>query len=267
MTQGVLNLIGFAFLLLLALCGEEERQDRRPTPAAEAPMQVPAAPRRVDGIFKDEPRPRADGIGTAFLIAPGQWITARHVVDQCDVVGLAVGPNQYLRADAVSYLSGADAALIVSDRPGAPLILADDFAVPQGTGVHVGYPQGREATVRTHLLGTVWMRTEGDWTGEEPMAAWVEDERAPDFDGPLGGLSGGPVFNLAGEVVGVTVRATPRRGRVMTGMPETIRQVLADRAAVPGDGSTARIDLDDLGRSGDLLRQNGSVALVVCDVL
>ena len=44
--------------------------------------------------------PVASGVGTAFAIdEAGWWLTARHVVDGCSKVGLAVGNGRMVRVD------------------------------------------------------------------------------------------------------------------------------------------------------------------------
>ena len=63
-----------------------------------------------------------DGIGTAFAInQAGAWLTARHVVDGCTRVGLAVGNGRMVRVEEVHTSEDSDLALLITDR--APVAL------------------------------------------------------------------------------------------------------------------------------------------------
>ena len=50
----------------------------------------------------------------------------------------------------------------------------------------------------------------------------------PAGSGSLGGLSGGPVFDGDGRVVGVVLAEARRRGRTYTATPETMAEALAE---------------------------------------
>jgi hypothetical protein len=87
----------------------------------------------------------------------------------------------------------------------------------------------------------------------------------PDFSGSIGGISGGPVLDARGHVVGVIVAETPRRGRFETIAPE----VLAAGASRPlpvGDPSAREVDLSPRTLPGvaDTLRDRLRVAQAVC---
>lgn len=86
-----------------------------------------------------------DGIGTAFAInQSGLWLTARHVVDGCTRVGLAVGNGRMVRVDEVRTSPDTDLALLVTDRAPVALQLGLDRELRMGeTAFHVGFPQGQ----------------------------------------------------------------------------------------------------------------------------
>ncbi len=85
-----------------------------------------------------------DGIGTAFAInEAGAWLTARHVVDGCSKVGLAVGNGRMVRVDEVRTSDDTDLALLITDRAPVALKLDLNRELRLGeTGFHVGFPQG-----------------------------------------------------------------------------------------------------------------------------
>ena len=75
------------------------------------------------------------------------------------------------------------------------------------------------------------------------------------------------MFNERGEVIGVMVAASERRGRVMTSDPSSVRWLLAEAGLMP-DPSARTTDLavgNFVGR-GDDLREGLRVAKVICDV-
>ena len=69
--------------------------------------------------------PVASGMGSAFAISEdGWWLTARHVVDGCQHVGLVVSYGAAARVHEVKRALFADIALLKTDS--APMALALD---------------------------------------------------------------------------------------------------------------------------------------------
>src|SRR2546425_1832128 len=141
------------------------------------------------------------GLGSGVLVSPdGQVLTAAHVVQTADAIVVEFLTGEFLQARVVSSEPSADVALLQLERaPTAPLAarLGDSDAIQVGDqGFGVRAPLGI-----SHSL----------------TVGHISARRAP--DGPLGrvspaeffqtdaainpGDSGGPLFNMAGEVVGV----------------------------------------------------------------
>ena len=95
--------------------------------------------------------------------------------------------------------------------------------------------------------------------------AWAEVGRTDGLNGSLAGLSGAPALDASGEVVGVTLAQAPRRGRIYTSTPDTLRHALAAAGIKPATGATGGpISVENYGRVADGLRRDLSVAQVVC---
>lgn len=246
---------------------------------------APAPPPEVfekDGPFLPEPsmldnriliqveEPRA-GIGTAFAVDnSGRWLTARHVVEGCDEVGVLIGPNTYVPVTRVETDPNYDLALITTDRSlrAPPMDLASPLKVGQ-QGYHVGYPQGRPGEVSTRLLSRSRLISRGYRRGEEPVLAWVETGRTRGLVGSLGGLSGGPVFDQNGLVRGVIVAESPRRGRIYTAAPSAISEFLEKRgigASTVSNGGGLSFDSNTYDSSADLVRRELQVVKVACSI-
>jgi S1-C subfamily serine protease len=251
--------------LVANLGGEGDYVERRPAVVEEvAPLDPQDLP--VSVVFEDDPQPRADGIGTAFAIADGRlWATARHVVGRCDAVYFVEGDEAIARAERVVLHRHADVAVLAGTLSGAPLPVAPEVSAPGDYGYHYGFPQDQRVAVRSRLVGVIGTRTRGDWTGEEPMAVWVEEARAPRLRGTLGGMSGGPVLNAAGSVVGITVREDARRGRILSAHPDTLAAVLR-QPEVPGGVDPPRIDPRSFAAQESALIDGGRVRQLWCDV-
>ena len=79
------------------------------------------------------------------------------------------------------------------------------------------------------------------------------------------GLSGAPALDAAGRVIGVTVAEAPRRGRIYTTAPESLKVLLGPgRRPSPADPNAEPITTDNYGRVADGLRRDLRVAQVVC---
>jgi len=242
----------------------------------DAPEALPDAP--TTGSFLPPPSqydpavlvevgPVASGMGSAFAISPdGWWLTARHVVDGCEAVGLIVSRGAAARVVDVKRALFADIALLKTES--APTALAIDtsersFQVGQ-RAFHVGFPQGRPGEAYSRLIGRETLIARGRYDIEEPVLAWAELGRTSGLRGSLAGISGGPALSSNGQVIGVTVAESARRGRIYTAAPSSILRLLRVEQ-IEAQGSPAeRLTPDNYGQASDDLRRNLAVAQVVC---
>jgi serine protease Do len=66
---------------------------------------------------------------------------------------------------------------------------------------------------------------------EEPVLAWAEQGRTSGLRGSLAGISGGPAFSANGQVIGVTIAESARRGRIYTAAPTSILRLSPRRTS------------------------------------
>lgn len=209
-----------------------------------------------------------DGIGTAFAInEAGAWLTARHVVDGCSKVGLAVGNGRMVRVDEVRTSDNTDLALLITDRAPVALKLDLDRELHLGeAGFHVGFPQGLSGEAYSSLESRSNLVTRGRYAMEEPVLAWAEQGRSDGIQGTLSGMSGGPVFDQDGAVVGVTVAESPRRGRIYSASPDSIRRFLDSQGLVAPGIDARPISSSSYAAEADRLRDSRAVVKVLCRV-
>jgi hypothetical protein len=97
------------------------------------------------------------------------------------------------------------------------------------------------------------------------VLVWAEAGRTDGLKGTLGGLSGAPALDAAGRVIGVTIAEAPRRGRIYTTVPETMRRTLETSGRRLGNPQPGQpITPENYGRVADGLRRDLRVAQVVC---
>ncbi len=243
-------------------------------PAATAPslprsneMAIPP-PSPIDPVFRVQVERRSGvSIGTAFSIDPdGVWLTARHVVDGCNQIALR-GRNGWVRASLAWLHPNADLAVLRTQGGAAAFTLSSERLSPGQDGFAMGFPQGKPGAVHGRLIGRSQMQAEGRFNGRAPTVSWAELRRQPDFEGSLGGISGGPLVNDRGHIIGVMVAESPRRGRFETLAPEVLTSLAApDRAlrrAAPGSTALS-VPRDNFGRSADGLRDRLQITQAVC---
>jgi len=141
------------------------------------------------------------GLGSGVLISPdGKILTAAHVVQTADAIEVEFLTGETLRARVLSSEPSADVALLQLEKaPRAPFVakIGDSDAVEIGAPVFVvGAPLGASHTL---TVGYISAR-------RKPNATLSGMSRAEFFqtDAAINqGNSGGPLFNMQGEVIGI----------------------------------------------------------------
>jgi serine protease Do len=255
--------------LLAAAIGRQERADAPPPPPpVEGEEAVPLSP---TGPFADEEVTRlADRrrveVGTAFSVGEsGRWLTARHVVAGCDRVALIVAEGRGVLARVATDRAN-DLALLQTDGGAPGLAVASNPHLESGDrAFHPGFPGGRPGEATSRLLGIETLP--GQRRGERPMnvLAWAQSGRTMGVGGSLAGLSGAPVIDARGMVIGMTLAEQPRRGRIYTTLPQTLAHSLAKAKLAPAGAPIGdAVTTENYFRIADALRRDLRVAQVIC---
>lgn len=256
-------LIYAAVLGLIVFHAMRSSDDLAPITPPELGEALPGISPRDPSIVVQLDVLPSDGSGTAFSIdEQGTWLTARHVVDGCDAIGLISGARSAVRVDEVELSETGDFATLKTRWGRDPL--ASDIRsnrVKNELGFFPGFPQGTPGEVAGSLLGRHTLITQGRYNRKEPVLAWAEVSRTRGLTGSLSGLSGAPALDVDGEVIGVVTAESPRRGRVYTVDPSAIRSVMPyeyDQA------EAEPIALETYGMQADSFRRDRRIAQVIC---
>nr|WP_229516258.1 trypsin-like peptidase domain-containing protein [Paraburkholderia terrae] len=189
-----------------------------PAPAAPAASPAPASGASSEAIDGDDPlfaffrqvmpqsqdgqgsSPRAmSGVGSGFIVsANGLILTTAHVVDGSDDVTVRLTDRREFKAKVVAVDGPSDVAVIQIEATKLPVVkLGDSTRVRVGEQVlTIGSPDSYQNTVTAGIVSAT-SRTLSDGT----TFPFFQTNGALNPDN-----SGGPVFNRAGEVVGIHVQ-------------------------------------------------------------
>ena len=159
------------------------------------------------------PRPRrSSSLGSGFVIDPsGIVITNNHVVGDANEIVVIFTDGRRLKAKVIGKDPKVDVAVlkVTSDKPFKTVKFGDSDKMRVGDGVMaVGNPFGLGETV---TAGIVSARNRNIDSG--PYDDFLQTDAAINK-----GNSGGPLFNLAGEVIGInTAILSPSGGSIGIG--------------------------------------------------
>jgi S1-C subfamily serine protease len=259
---------------------------RRPLPlsppGAAAPREPPAErvrrpplgdPGPLDPIFTvnaEAPKGGSVLLGTAFSVDQrGLWITARHVASEiCQQLVMVV--NGRATTATMAFVHPQSDITVLRTFEGTPALpLATGRPTIGETGFSFGFPTGVLGATEDTLMGRSREVHEGRFSGTTPTLTWAEMKRFPDSLTTLGGMSGGPMFNADGRVVGSVIASTIRRGRVFTASPELLRQIEHDTSLfatppTPPPAGEVGDSADQLSDVAKALSGNSRIAKVYC---
>lgn len=150
------------------------------------------------------------GLGSGVVIsADGRILTAAHVVQAADQVSVEFVDGKKVRAQVTASYPRADIAVLQLDFPPPGLVpakLGDSDSVQVGDDVFViGAPYGLSHSL---TVGHV----SGKHTSKESIAGVSKVEYLQTDAAINQGNSGGPMFNMAGEVVGIVSQILTNTG-------------------------------------------------------
>ncbi|TQF76608.1 DegQ family serine endoprotease [Elioraea sp. Yellowstone] len=200
---------------------------RRDRQGPEIPQFPPGSPfeeffreffdRQQRGQGPQAPLPprRAQSLGSGFVIAyengEGLIVTNNHVIDGADEISAILTDNTTLKAEVVGRDQRTDLALlrVKSDKPLTPVTFGNSDSLRIGDWVlAIGNPFGLGGSV---TAGIVSARGRDIRIG--PYDDFIQTDAAINR-----GNSGGPLFNMAGEVVGInTAIFSPTGGSIGIG--------------------------------------------------
>ncbi|MBE0616125.1 MAG: DegQ family serine endoprotease [Burkholderiales bacterium] len=147
-------------------------------------------------------------LGSGFIIsADGYILTNAHVVDGADEITVRLIDKREFKAKVVGADKRTDVALIKIDAGGLPVVkLGDPNKLKVGEWVlAIGSPFGFDNTVTAGIVSG-----KARSLPQENLVPFIQTDAAVNP-----GNSGGPLFNLRGEVVGINSQIYSRTGGYM----------------------------------------------------
>ncbi len=153
---------------------------------------------------------RGQGLGSGFILnAEGLILTNHHVIANATDIRVRLSDNTEYVAKVIGKDAATDVALIKLNAPPkglASVVLGDSDAIRQGDFVvALGSPFGLRETA---TMGIISAKHRGGVNSGNPYDDFLQTDAAINS-----GNSGGPLFNLRGEVIGInTAIVSPQIG-------------------------------------------------------
>jgi len=176
---------------------------------SDAPQMQPGDPLfeffRRFGVPMPQERTPARGMGSGFIIsADGMILTNAHVVASAKEVTVKLTDKREFRAKVLGVDKATDVALIKIEAANLPTVRmgsSSDLRVGEWVAA-IGSPYGFENTITSGIVSAKWRSL--------PDGAYVPFIQTDVAVNP--GNSGGPLFNMKGEVIGINSQIYSRTG-------------------------------------------------------
>jgi serine protease Do len=167
-------------------------------------------PPELAPFFRGQPdsdgdRGPSQGMGSGFIVDPsGIVLTNAHVVDGAEEVTVRTVDRREYRAKVLGTDKATDVAVLKIDAKNLPAVrLGDASKLRVGEWVvAIGAPYGLEHTVTSGIVSAKSRSLPGD-----SVVGFIQTDAAVNP-----GNSGGPLFNLDGEVIGINSQIFSRSG-------------------------------------------------------
>jgi serine protease Do len=190
--------------------------------------------------FAPPPGPRefqSQSLGSGFIISQdGYILTNAHVVETADEITVKLTDKREFKAKVIGADRRTDIALIKIDAGGLPAVrFGDPTKLRVGEWVlAIGSPFGFENTVTAGIVSA-----KGRSLPQENYVPFIQTDVAVNP-----GNSGGPLFNLRGEVVGINSQIYSRTGGFMGlsfAIPIDVANDIAQQLRTTGKVTRGRI--------------------------
>jgi len=193
-------------------------------------FEMPGGPRGPGGGNA----PRGHAMGTGFIIsADGYLLTNHHVVDGAEEVKVRLSDRREFTAKVIGSDAESDVAVLKIEASGLPTLRFGNGASvkPGQWAVAIGSPFGFEQSVTAGIVSAV---ARSNQYADQRYVPFIQT------DVPINqGNSGGPLLNVAGEVIGINSQIFSNSGGYM--------------------GVSFAIPIDLAANVAEQIKENGSV--------
>ncbi|KAA1244455.1 S1C family serine protease [Aquimarina sp. RZ0] len=151
----------------------------------------------------------SEGLGSGFMVSDSEIITASHVVDVAEQLKVRFLDGDIRSAKVISTFKTADVALIKLDIPKkyvTTVSFGDSDQIKIGEQVFiVGAPFGYSHSLSSGYISGIIKNKQGN--NPFTQAEFIQTDAAINT-----GNSGGPMFNMKGEVIGVVSQILTKSG-------------------------------------------------------